>query len=310
MIRARTDEHLNALDAEEWLHRASRGDLAGAWVVSDRIRARTGSRRDWSAPRRLQAVWDGADFAGRRVLIRCYHGLGDTIQFIRYAPLLKAVAREVIVWVQPALLPLLRSAQGIDRLLPLHDGTPNAGYDVDIEVMELPYAFRSTLSTIPRDVPYLTAAAAALDAPRPRIGIVWRAGDWDRRRSIPFPVVSTLFDVPGVSWYALQMEIAREERLPRLLIPDTRGIERLAEAIRGLDLVVTIDSMPAHLAGALGVPVWTLLPHAADWRWMVGRADSPWYPTMRLFRQSQAGEWGRVIEEIRHLVSGLGPQRR
>jgi hypothetical protein len=116
------------------------------------LRERAGvSCHHW--PRHRQYVWDGRPLEGQRVLVRCYHGLGDTVMFIRYAPLLKTIAREVIVWAQPALIPLLRRAHGVDRLLPLHEGTPECAYDVDIEVMELAHAFRSTIETLPRAVP-------------------------------------------------------------------------------------------------------------------------------------------------------------
>jgi hypothetical protein len=234
--------------------------------------------------------------------VRCHHGLGDSIQFIRYAALLRAVAKEVIVWAQAPLLPVLRSVTDIDRLLPLHDGSTAVDYDVDIEVMELPYAFRTTLSTIPSDVPYLTALPLALGGRRPRVGIVWRAGEWDARRSIAFSDVSRLLDTPHIHWYGLQLDPHHDEQHPNLRQVNTRGLTRTARVIRAMDLVITVDSMPAHLAGALGVPVWTLLPHVADWRWMEGRSDSPWYPTMRLFRQQTVDCWSHVIDEVRQAL--------
>ncbi len=307
MIDGGTHDDLNAVDAREWLRLAVRGEFDAAWQVSDRIRARTQKVHDASQPRHLQQIWNGEPLAGRRVLIRCYHGLGDTIQFIRYAPLVKAIAREVIVWAQPALLPLLQSAPGIDRLLPLHDGIPDVEYDVDIEVMELPYAFRTNLSTIPDGVPYLNAEARRLHGTRPLIGVAWRAGEWDTRRSIPFNQLTPLFDAVAADWYALQLDVRPDEQSPRLRMVDTRGLARMAEVMRGLDLVITIDSMPAHLAGALAIPVWTILPYDVDWRWMAHRSDTPWYRTMRLFRQLRAGEWRGVIDEVqRALTSRYG----
>jgi len=231
------------------------------------------------------------------VLIRCYHGLGDTIQFIRYAPLVRRTAAEVIVWAQPRLMPLLEGAPGVDRALPLHDGAPEAEYDVDIEVMELPYAFRTTVETIPNRVPYLTAPTTLLSGRRPRVGIAWRAGDWNHDRSIPFSDLLPLLDRHALSWYPLQFGRPAQEHHSRLNSIDTQTICRLASVIVSLDLVISIDSMPAHLSGALGVPVWTLLPSAADWRWMADREDSPWYPTMRLFRATDGG-WSSTIERI------------
>lgn len=295
---------LNDDDARAWLRCARDGDFESAWQCSDRILERTRGPRDCAAPRHVQQVWDGTPLAGRRVLIRCYHGLGDTIQFIRYAPLVRAVAQDVAVWAQPDLLPLLDTVRGIDRTLPLHDGAPDVAYDVDVEVMELPWIFRTTLATIPHEVPYLHAAPLSLRSDgRPRVGIVWRAGDWDARRSIRFHAVAKLFECQDVVWFQLQDHLEPEEGHRNLCPLDTAGIPRLARCMRALDLVITIDSMPAHLAGALGVPVWTLLPSDADWRWMKERDDIPWYPTMRLFRQRHAGEWEPVLEQVRSALA-------
>jgi hypothetical protein len=287
---------LNERDARAWLSAAARGDFEDAWCASDRIRGR--SVRDLRLPRHMQQVWDGTDLRGRRVLIRCYHGLGDTIQFIRYARLVRAVAREVIVWAPPRLLPLLQSATGIDRLLPLHDGTPGVDYDVDVEVMELPYVFRTTLPSIPRDVPYLTATPRTLPGDRPRIGLAWRGGPWNSKRSIPFAACARLLDRVDLSWYSLQQAVLPHECHRHLHRVDCDSIEATAEYISSLDLVITIDSMMAHLAGALAAPVWTLLMREADWRWMEARSDCPWYPTMRLFRQTRQGDWDSVIDEV------------
>jgi hypothetical protein len=142
-----SDADLNS----SWIQAMRRGDFATAWKISDAVLATKKDQTD--LPRWFQSVWDGRSVVGKRVLVRCYHGLGDTIQFIRYARLLKAIAAEVIVWVQPSLIPLLRSVRGIDQLLPLHDGAPEVEYDVDVELNELPYLFRTTLATAPADVP-------------------------------------------------------------------------------------------------------------------------------------------------------------
>jgi hypothetical protein len=238
------------------------------------------------------------------VLIRCYHGLGDTIQFIRYVPMVRASAASVLVWAQPPLLPLLEGVPGIDCLLPLHDGSPDAEYDVDVEVMELPYLFRTTLSTIPASTPYLSATPClSSTAPScgnpPRIGIAWRAGTWEQNRSMPFERVAELLDAASEPWCSLQLDQGMRERHPRLATIDVSSVVRTAAVISRLDLVITIDSMAAHLSGALGVPTWTLLPHDADWRWMAGRGDSPWYPAMRLFRQRAHGDWRSVIDQVR-----------
>lgn len=303
---------LNERDRQIWLRHARRGHFEAAWCASDRILERSAGRRDWTLPRHQQQIWTGTPLTGRRVLIRCYHGLGDTIQFIRYVPFVRAIAREVIVWTQPALIPLLGTVPGIDRLLPLHDGTPEVGYDVDVEVMELAHVFRSTLQTIPSAVPYLFADPAGLpgDGSR-RIGFAWRAGGWDSRRSVPFELLTSLVGLPGTISYSLQHEPGTGERHRALHQLETAGLLRTAQWMRALDLVISIDSMSAHLAGALGVPVWTLLPHDPDWRWMEDRSDSPWYPTMRLFRQPRAGSWQPVIDDvIAALETGSTPRGR
>jgi hypothetical protein len=293
-------ERLNAGDAREWVRLASQGDLVTAWTLSDRIRARTPPRPDASVPRHQQQIWDGTPLSGRRVLIRCYHGLGDTIQFIRYIPDVRSLAREVIVWAQPRLLPILHTLPSRVRLLPLHDGSPEVEYDVDVEIMELPYVFRTTVSTIPSAIPYLTATPTPLLADEClRVGVVWRAGDWDDRRSIPFDLLGSLFTVPDVCWYCLQHDPQRREQHPNLHALDNATILRSAEHMRALDLVISVDSMPTHLAGALGIPVWTLLAHCPDWRWMEERGDTPWYPTMRLFRQTRPGDWPSLLEQVR-----------
>ena len=293
-----------------WLHHIRRGEFAEAWRRTDAdLQARAG-RPCWHLPRHLQYIWTGAPLAGRCVLVRCYHGLGDTIQFIRYVPLLKAVAAEVLVWAQPALLPLLATVPGIDQLLPLHDGTPDVAYDADVEIMELPHLFRTTLATIPQAIPYLHVEPRRLPAAEPGkrlVGLVWQAGGWDARRSVPFALLAPLAAVPGVQLIILQADAeAAGWQAGVGTYPGEFDLFDYARVVRGLDLLITVDSMPAHLAGALGVPVWTLLHAAADWRWLTGREDSPWYPTMRLFWQEQPGEWepvvARVARELERLV--------
>src|SRR5215213_6033437 len=144
----------------DWITAMRRGDFTIAWSISDALLQRRQDQTD--LPRWFQSVWDGNSVVGKRVLLRCYHGLGDTIQFIRYAPLLKEIATEIIVWAQPSLIPLLKTVRGIDRLLPLHDGSPDVEYDVDLELNELPYLFRTTMATVPDGVPYIFVEPASL----------------------------------------------------------------------------------------------------------------------------------------------------
>ena len=290
-------------DVDPWIQHMRRGDFSSAWTVADAILRSRVRQVCWDWPRHQQYLWRGQPLEGKRVLIRCYHGLGDTLQYIRFAPLVKRVASRVMVWAQPVLLPLLRTAEGIDDLLPLHDGAPETEYDVDVEIMELPHVFRTTLQTLPKNVPYLTvdrledSLKPAL--PQLEVGVIWQSGDWDPRRSLPFSAVKAWARIPGVRLHALQRGPALGE-WSEVLGPNSGSDDPLATArrMRALDLVISVDSMPAHLAGALGVPVWTLLHADPDWRWMMAREDSPWYPTMRLFRQPEPGNWKVVTETV------------
>lgn len=290
-----------------------RGEWEKAWTFSDAVLKERAGKPCWHLPRHQQYIWDGTPLNGKRVLVRCYHGLGDTLQFIRYAPLLKAMAKEVIVWAQPPLIPLLEAVEGIDQLLPLHDGTPEVAYDVDVEIMELPHIFRTTLNTIPRKIPYLSAEPLSLAAGAANLaaGLVWRAGDWDPRRHLSFHDLLPLFALSGIQVYILQAgakEAGWQEGYG--LHPGEFSLAAYARMVRSLDVLISVDSMPAHLAGALGVPVWNLLHAEADWRWMVNRNDSPWYPTMRLFRQQEQGRWQPVIENVKDDLMQLAERKR
>ena len=294
-------------DVDKWIEAMRSGDFAAAWKISDRLLLTRGAEDQFQLPRWRQSIWDGSDVAGKRVLVRCYHGLGDTIHFIRYAALLKKIAAEVIVWVQPSLIPVLGGVAGIDRMLPLHDGSPDVEYDVDIELSELPHLFRTTLEKIPAEVPYVLVDPAVLASDgRMRVGLIWRSGDWDERRSIPFSQVQRLSQVAGVEWHILQREPLAAGWDGKLGVI-SGGDNPLSDArvMRALDLVISVDTMTAHLAGALGVNTWTLLPTDADWRWMRERSDSPWYPTMRLFRQPAPGRWDLVIDELNIQLAAL-----
>ncbi|CAN5164909.1 hypothetical protein BH20VER2_BH20VER2_10060 [soil metagenome] len=283
------------------------GDFARAWEVSDEVlRSRRGTSC-FHLPRHFQWVWDGSPLVGKRVLIRCYHGLGDTIQFIRYAPLVREIAAHVTVLAQPELAPWLRTVRGIDAVLPLDEGEPEVEFEADVEVMELPHVFRSTVETVPTEIPYLHVQPAELlrgrrspgQPPRLQVGLTWKCGDFALERSIPGALLSPLADIPGVALHIFQRGSGlREWSGAPGVDSGSDHIPEAARRIAALDLMISIDSMPAHLAGALGVPTWVLLRAEADWRWMDGRADSPWYPTMRLFRQAREGDWKPVAERV------------
>jgi hypothetical protein len=301
---------LNSAAEGDWIEAMRGNDFRRAWEISDYdLRQCGGSRaRKYTGERHLQQIWRGEDLRGKRVLVRCYHGLGDTIQFVRFASPLHQIAREVILWAQPELLGLLRGVRGVDRLLPLDNGTPNISYDVDIEIMELAHALRVTAESISKSVPYLPRPQCT----RPRcdhslsIGLVWEAGNWDRKRGVPPEMFSRLLAQPDVRLFSLQQGPASKAAttIPAQDI-GTPDLVSFARTITSLDLVITVDTMAAHLAGALGAPVWTLLHANCDWRWPTTDSRSIWYPSMKLFHQKRPGDWSNVIEkvaeELKHL---------
>jgi hypothetical protein len=302
---------MRADDPDAWSRHMRIGNFDAAWRICDRAAAERRGQTCFDLPRHQQWVWDGSAIDDRDVLVRCYHGLGDTIQFARYLPMLRARARSVVVWAQPRLIPLLATTHACDRLLPLNDGNVGIDYDVDVEIMELAHVFRTSVDTIPAATPYFSVKPLPLrHGSRRAVGLVWKAGDWDDERSVPFEHLGPLLDI-DVDWYVLQGGSALADKPPAFgTVVGADDIMEAAAAMRGLDLLITIDSMPAHLGGALGTHVWTLLPYHADWRWMDCRDDSPWYPTMRLFRQPAAGSWpavmARVSAELRAIVTELG----
>lgn len=300
-----------------WAAAMRRGDVAAAHALSDAVlAARDPARRDDPAlPYHLRWVWDGRPFDGRRVLVRCYHGLGDTLQFARFLAPLRARAAGVTLEAQPELLPLLASLDGPDEIVPFALDRPQPPAACDIEVMELPHALRLAPEAAP--APYLAvpgdriaAARARLAAAerghrRPAIGVCWRAGDWDAARSVPLAALLPHLTPAERTLVSLQRGAgAAEAAGTPLLDPGDRSADVLATAalVAALDAVVTVDTMVAHLAGALGRPTLLLLRHEGDWRWMEGRDDTPWYPSMRLFRQSREGDWQAPLA---HLAAAL-----
>jgi hypothetical protein len=288
-----------------WVDLMRAGDFEAAWKLSDRDLVGAPGTQTAHTPRHLQRIWDGSPLSDRRVLVRCYHGLGDTLQFVRFVPRLAAIAHSVIVWTQPALLDLLDNSRAGIELLPLHDGAPPAVFDVDVELMELPHVFRITVDTIPAQVPYLRLpatpprGAARLDR-KPTVGIVWRGGGWDARRSVPFTHLAALLARKDIDLVPLQDALTPDEAR---CVPCWRRVAppaRLARVIGDLDLLITVDTMAAHLGGALAAPTWLLLHADPDWRWMLERNDTPWYPTMRLFRLAPGEDWPALIARLMH----------
>jgi hypothetical protein len=277
----------------DWMAAMRHGDFAAAWAISDAVLAQRdpATRDDPTQPYHRRWVWDGRPFQGQDVLVRCYHGLGDTLQFLRYLPALRRLTAATTLEVQPALLPLLASYPGVDRLIPFQPAAPHQPAACDLEIMELAHALRLPPQSL--KPPYLHVGP---DQRYPgAIGLCWQAGGWDQARSIPTPLLAPL----------LKPALALVSLCPAPSGPAFRNpagcpaaIEATAALMAGLRLVITVDTMVAHLAGALGLPTWLLLKYDADWRWGQGPAGSPWYPDMRVFRQDKPGDWRAVIAAV------------
>ncbi len=301
--------------AARWLASMLGGDFEAAWKESDAIRW-----RDSADPHRF---WTGEDVRGRRVIVRCLHGFGDAVQFLRYLPRLRALAAEVIVEVSPQMIALAPMLDGIDEVTTWGANRPVTApeWDVQVEVMELPYLFRTTVAELPLAAEYLRLpcadvenAAQAMGDPEDalRVGLVWAAGEWNVARSIPLECMERLLGISGVEFWSLQGGTAASEVQQLTLTGAVRdaavcgeGQRALAAVIANLDLVITVDTLAAHMAGAMGKPAWVLLQHAADWRWMTGRDNSPWYPKMKLFRQPAKDNWAAVIDSVGTELSRL-----
>lgn len=254
-----------------------------------------------------EARWDGRPLDGAAILLHAEQGFGDTIQFLRYVPLVAAQGGRVILEVQPELRSLV---QGLDGVASVHGrGDPLPPFDVECPLMSLPLAFGTLLDRVPGAVPYLRPDPAMAarwgerlgDGPGPKVGLVWAGNPLfrgDRSRSPGLRALQPLLDLPDIRFFGLQMGAGRRDLPPAGgpsgfvdLGPEIHDFADTAAIMANLDLVVSSCTAPAHLAGSLGVPVWVALPFAPDWRWLLERADSPWYPTARLFRQPAPGDW-------------------
>jgi tetratricopeptide (TPR) repeat protein len=292
-----------------------------------------------SYPTFSQPEWQGEAFSGRTLLLFAEQGLGDALQFVRYLPMVMALGGSIVLQVQPALVPLLRMMPGV-AVVPR--GEPLPPFDLQLGLMSLPLVFGTTLDTIPTAVPYLHADPAKLnlwrralgdtkpsdtklgepklgDTTSLKVGVVWAGNprhQGDRYRSLSAEAVLPRLIMPGVQLYSLQKEPRPADVLVLAglgtdlfdLAPALGDFADTAAAVGALDLVIAVDTSVAHLAGALGRPVWVLLPHSLDWRWLRDREDSPWYPTMRLFRQHKPQAWdgvmARVSAELARVAAG------
>ena len=298
----------------EWNEGATRmslGDFAVGWrkLEARWLKRDAPQRRDFRPP-----LWLGESaLVGKTILLHAEQGLGDTIQFVRYVPLVAALGARVVLEVQKPLVPLLQDLPGVAALCCRGDALPP--FDCHCPIMSLPLAFDTRLETIPAAIPYLSAAADRVarwraelgDGDRPRLGLVW-AGNLsnanDRNRSSPLEPWLPVLERTGWRALAIQKDVSNGDRklLEHAATPSIGGrLEDFADTaavIALLDVVIAVDTAVAHLAGALGKPVWVVLPYSAEWRWLIGRSDSPWYPTARLFRQRAPGDWPSVVAEV------------
>jgi tetratricopeptide (TPR) repeat protein len=270
-----------------------------------------------------EPLWTGSAAAGQTILLCCEQGFGDALQFVRFAADLKRQGATVVVECWQPLASLVASCPGVDRVVVRGETRPP--FDAALPLLSLPGILGISLDTIPAPRSYLQPDPVAMERWRVRladdgmlkVGLVWQ-GDprhpRDRQRSLRLEMFAGLAAVDGVRFYSLQVGEAGDQltalagRFPIVdLADELSDLHETAAAMRQLDLVISCDSAPAHLAGALGVPVWVALPFAPDWRWLLGRDDSPWYPSMRLFRQPRPGDWADVL---RRMARELAASRR
>jgi len=287
------------------------GDLAQGWIEN---------QWRWkscdSDPRRnfTQPLWNAARRDARSVLLTTDQGIGDTLQFVRYASMMNDRCETVLLQCHAELVSVLQGVAGVSAVFP--HGATLPDFDAHFPLLSLPRVFATTLETIPAHVPYLAAdpnraaawAAKLAQDRRLKIGLVWAGNPThknDRNRSIPLAALAPLSRIPGAVFVSLQKgsPAGQAPSLPdgMMLMDYTADLHDFADTaalIANLDLVISVDTAVVHLAGAMAKPVWTLLPFVADWRWFLNRTDSPWYPTMRLFRQPAAGDWSAVVSDV------------
>ena len=304
-----------ALDWNRSLLQLQIGDYAAGWRDYESRWTVEGHDK----PRPDSTIIDLSCVAGQRILLTGEQGRGDIVQFVRYAPLLAERGATVYLSVYDDLKRLLCDMPGIAKVFGEDENIPL--YDITTPLLSLPLAFGTTIDTIPACVPYLRAAPDRVAAwqekfgPNPdrRVGLTWSSTNPGAARSTDLTRLRPLLDCPGISFHALQKDtnpddlqfMQRDGRI-RDHRAELSDFAETAALIEALDLVIAIDTGVAHLAGALGKPVWVMLPHVAEWRWLRHRSDSPWYPSARLFRQTAPGDW----DELARRVAAALTQRR
>jgi len=296
------EAHWNYANALLWAGDFEKGFAEYEW----RFRRLNRGERQMGLPR-----WTGEDLGGRTILLTLEQGLGDAIHFIRFARDVAARGGRVVVECQPALRSLLATAEGVAATVTPGEVLADAACYAPL--MSLPTLLGLRLETLPPPAPYLSVPKGAhsfnLEGDGYKVGLVWRGNplhEADDRRSVSLDLLAALLDVPNVLWFSLQVgdaagEIAGSPWAGRIvdLGPRLTDFAATASAVRSLDLVISVDTAVAHLAGALGVPVWTLISEANDWRWLARRSDTPWYTSMRLFRQHRGRNWQTALANIK-----------
>ena len=271
-----------------------------------------------------QPLWDGtASLQSKTILLHAEQGFGDTLQFCRYASLVKALGATVILEVQPPLIKVLAELNGVDVLVARGQALPK--FDYHCPLLSLPKAFSTELDSIPATPAYIVSYAnrtriwqARLGAQsKLRVGLVWTGSTThknDHNRSVPLQALTSIIE-QDINFYGLQKELRDGDRQTIHQHPQIQYLGKYikdftdtAAIISLMDVVITVDTAIAHLAGAMGKPVWILLPYSPDWRWLLGRDDSPWYPTARLFRQPSIGDWSSVMLEVNQALQVLQGQ--
>ena len=286
------------------------GDMPLGWQQFEsrlQVPGRILSQRQFHQPR-----WRGEAFPGKTLLILWEQGFGDTLMFVRFASKVKALGGRVLLEVQPHLADLVATCPGVDEVIPHGSALPP--FDLHVPLLSLPSVFQTELTSIPADIPYLDIPesvpnrewireALAPSVGRTRVGLVWAGNpdhQRDSKRSLPPTALSPLSELPWVAWHSFQLGTEELPLLPGIvsLAPFISNFSDTAYALSGMDLIITVDTALAHLAGALGIPTFLLISFIPDWRWLMGRADTPWYPTMQIFRQPSPGDWGAVVQQI------------
>jgi ADP-heptose:LPS heptosyltransferase len=288
------------------------GDFINGWKEYEwrlKINARP-SVKEFS-----QLLWDGSDISGKTILLYTEQGHGDAIQFIRYVPAVVQRGATIIVECQKELASLFQNVEGIKKVISIGEQLP--AFDLHCPLLSLPLKFNTTLDTIPAEIPYIKVNPLSTrkwkdklsdDSSKLKVGLVWAGSQShkdDRNRSFALNTFAPLAQFDNIVFYSLQKEKGSEQaKKPpegmKLIdhMEEINDFSDTAALIENLDLVISVDTAVAHLAGAMGKPVWTLLPFVPDWRWLLNREDSPWYPTMKLFRQPSHSDWKSVIHKV------------